>query len=277
MKQQRSGFSVMRRLIVLVRPLAPFMALAVLLGVAGFVCAIFLTILGGWAILEVLGLGAPLALGGLFACAAAFALLRGVLRYGEQACNHFIAFKLLALIRDKVFTALRRLCPAKLEGRDKGDLISVITADIELLEVFYAHTISPATIALVMSAGMSVFIGAYHPLLGLLAAAAYLTVGAALPVLIARLGGNTGAQFRAQAGALSGYVLDSLRGLREVLQYHQGENRLAGLEERTEGLLHTEERMKGRAAWSMALTNTVILTFSLECWPQPRGCILPAR
>lgn len=128
MKQQRSGFSVMRRLIVLVRPLAPFMALAVLLGVAGFVCAIFLTILGGWAILEVLGLGAPLALGGLFACAAAFALLRGVLRYGEQACNHFIAFKLLALIRDKVFTALRRLCPAKLEGRDKGDLISVITA-----------------------------------------------------------------------------------------------------------------------------------------------------
>ena len=263
MKQQRSGFSVMRRLIVLVRPLAPFMALAVLLGVAGFVCAIFLTILGGWAILEVLGLGAPLALGGLFACAAAFALLRGVLRYGEQACNHFIAFKLLALIRDKVFTALRRLCPAKLEGRDKGDLIAVITADIELLEVFYAHTISPAAIALVMSVGMSVFIGAYHPLLGLLAAAAYLTVGAALPVLIARLGGNTGAQFRAQAGALSGYVLDSLRGLREVLQYHQGENRLAGLEERTEGLLHTEERMKGRAAWSMALTNTVILTFSL--------------
>ena len=251
MKQQRSGFSVMRRLIVLVRPLAPFMVLAVLLGVAGFVCAIFLTILGGWAILEVLVLGAPLALDGLFACAAAFALLRGVLRYGEQACNHFIAFKLLALIRDKVFTALRRLCPAKLEGRDKGDLIAVITADIELLEVFYAHTISPATIALVMSVGMSVFIGAYHPLLGLLAAAAYLTVGAALPVLIARLGGNTG------------YVLDSLRGLREVLQYHQGENRLAGLEERTEGLLHTEERMKGRAAWSMALTNTVILTFSL--------------
>ncbi len=105
--------------------------------------------------------------------------------------------------------------------------------------------------------------GEMGELLGLLAAAAYLTVGAALPVLIARLGGNTGAQFRAQAGALSGYVLDSLRGLREVLQYHQGENRLAGLEERTEGLLHTEERMKGRAAWSMALTNTVILTFSL--------------
>lgn len=178
MKQQRSGFSVMRRLIVLVRPLAPFMALAVLLGVAGFVCAIFLTILGGWAILEVLGLGAPLALGGLFACAAAFALLRGVLRYGEQACNHFIAFKLLALIRDKVFTALRRLCPAKLEGRDKGDLIAVITADIELLEVFYAHTISPATIALVMSVGMSVFIGAYHPLLGLLAAAGLYFAGA---------------------------------------------------------------------------------------------------
>ena len=89
----------------------------------------------------------PFTLTALFVCVVVFAIIRGFLRYAEQACNHFIAFKLLALLRDKVFRALRRLCPAKLEGRDKGDLISVITSDIELLEVFYAHTISPAAIA----------------------------------------------------------------------------------------------------------------------------------
>ncbi len=146
------------------------------------------------------------------------AVLRGFLRYGEQACNHFIAFKLLALVRDKVFAALRRLCPAKLEGRDRGDLIALITSDIELLEVFYAHTISPAAIALIMSVIMAVFIGSFHPLLGVVAAIAYVTIGPVLPFLISRSTGDAGRQFRAGAGALSGFVLDSLRGLREILQ-----------------------------------------------------------
>lgn len=143
--QKRSGMQVMAKLIGLVRPLAGFMALAILMGLAGHLCAASITVLGGYAVLGILGLEVPLGLAAVFACAVVFALLRGVLRYAEQACNHFIAFKLLALIRDKVFRALRRLCPAKLEGRDKGDLISVITSDIELLEVFYAHTISPTT------------------------------------------------------------------------------------------------------------------------------------
>lgn len=263
MKQQRSGFSVMRRLIVLVRPLAPFMALAVLLGVAGFVCAIFLTILGGWAILEVLGLGAPLALGGLFACAAAFALLRGVLRYGEQACNHFIAFKLLALLRDKVFRALRRLCPAKLEGRDKGDLISVITSDIELLEVFYAHTISPAAIAFLFTIIMCLFIGSYHWLLGLIALAAYLTVGIIIPLVTSKLSGDDGIKFRTKSGELSGFVLDSLRGLSETLQYGQGRKRLDEMNEKTDELAKDEERMKRTSGRNSAVTNAVVLAFDL--------------
>ena len=263
MKQQRSGFSVMRRLIVLVRPLAPFMALAVLLGVAGFVCAIFLTILGGWAILEVLGLGAPLALGGLFACAAAFALLRGVLRYGEQACNHFIAFKLLALLRDKVFRALRRFCPAKLEGRDKGDLISVITSDIELLEVFYAHTISPAVIAFLFTIVMCLFLGSFHWLLGLIALAAYLTVGIVIPLVTSKLSGDDGMKFRTKSGDLSGFVLDSLRGLSETLQYGQGKKRLYEMNEKTDGLAKDEERMKRTSGRNAAVTNTVVLAFDL--------------
>ena len=138
---------MMARLIGLVRPLAGYMVLAIGMGLIGHLCASFITIFGGWAMLDLLGFETPVPLKAVFVCVLVFALVRGVFRYAEQACNHFIAFKLLALLRDRVFRALRRLCPAKLEGRDKGDLISVITSDIELLEVFYAHTISPAVIA----------------------------------------------------------------------------------------------------------------------------------
>ena len=261
--KHRSKPAIMGRLIDLVRPLLPFLLLAIALGVLGFLCSTFLTIFGGYAILEVLGLGAPLPLAALFACAAVFALVRGFLRYGEQSCNHFIAFKLLALIRDQVFQALRRLCPAKLEGRDKGDLIAVITSDIELLEVFYAHTISPAAIALLMSVVMVLFIGSFHPLLGLLAACAYAVVGVVLPVLISRRSGDAGGRFRSQAGGLSGFVLESLRGLDELLQYRQGERRAEALEARTDALLDTEEGIKRHTAQGTALTNTVILLFDL--------------
>ena len=133
--KRRSGFAVMARLIGLVKPLTGYMILAVLMGFIGHLCAAFITILGGFAVLDVLGYETAIGAKTVFICVLLFALLRAVLRYAEQGCNHYIAFKLLALIRDKVFQALRKLCPAKLEGRDKGDLISVITSDIELLEV----------------------------------------------------------------------------------------------------------------------------------------------
>ena len=171
MKKQ-SGFQVMARLIGLVKPLTGFMLLAVLMGLIGHLCAAFITIFGGYAVLEALQFDTPFTITALFIFVVVFAIVRGFLRYAEQACNHFIAFKLLALLRDKVFRALRRLCPAKLEGRDKGDLISVITSDIELLEVFYAHTISPAAIAFLFTIVMCLFIGSYHWLLGIIALAA---------------------------------------------------------------------------------------------------------
>ena len=259
----RSGLGIMARLIVLVGPLLPFMVLAIALGVAGFLCATAITVLGGWAMLNVMGLDAPMSFILLFHFLALAAVLRGFLRYGEQACNHFIAFKLLALVRDKVFGALRRLCPAKLEGRDRGDLIALITSDIELLEVFYAHTISPAAIALIMSVIMAVFIGSFHPLLGIVAAVAYVTVGLALPFLISRSTGDAGKRFRAGAGALSGFVLDSLRGLREILQYRRGAQRLEELDARTAALSDTERQLKDAAARGTALTNTVLLLFDL--------------
>ena len=139
---QRSRFNIMTRLVGLVKPLTGHMVLAVMMGVLGHLCASFITVFGGYAVLSILRPEQPSNIHVLFASVLIFALIRGFLRYAEQACNHFIAFKLLALIRDKVFGALRRLCPAKLEGKDKGNLISIITSDIELLEVFYAHTIS---------------------------------------------------------------------------------------------------------------------------------------
>ena len=260
---KRSGFAVMARLIGLVRPLAGYMALAVTMGLAGHLCATFLTVLGGFGILGVLGFALPLPLAGLFGIAAVLALLRAVLCYGEQACNHFIAFKLLALLRDKVFRALRRLAPAKLESREKGDLIAVITSDIELLEVFYAHTISPALIALLFSAVMVVFIAGFHPLLGALVLAAYAVVGLAVPLVTSRASGQDGLRLRTASGALAGFVLDSLRGLPEILQYGAGTHRLQQMQARTEALSREEARLKRTAGRSTAATQLILWFFDL--------------
>ncbi len=253
----------MARLIGLVRPLAGYMVLAVVMGLIGHLAAAFITVFGGYAVADLLGMNTPFALGFLFAAVIAFALARGILRYAEQACNHFIAFKLLALIRDRVFRALRRLCPAKLEGRDRGDLISVITSDVELLEVFYAHTISPIVIAVLFSAILCAFIGSFHPLLGAIALAAYLTVGAAIPLITSRRGGSDGLKFRTKSGALAGFMLDSLRGLSEILQYGQGEKRLHAMEAQIDALSEDEARMSRTAAKNQAATSTVILLFDL--------------
>ena len=261
--KRRGGFTVMARLIGLVKPLSGFMILAILMGLAGNLCASFITILGGYAILEVLGIGAGISLWVIFTLAVLFALVRAGLRYAEQSCNHFIAFKLLALIRDKVFRALRKLCPAKLEGRDKGDLISVITSDIELLEVFYAHTISPAAIALLFTVIMCLFIGSFNVLLGLLALAAYLIVGLLIPLVVSGLSGDNGLKYRAGAGELSAFVLDSLRGLSETLQYNQGAKRLGEMNARSDALSADEEKMKRIAGRNSAVTNVVILVFDL--------------
>ena len=253
----------MIRLIGLVKPLAGFMVLAIVMGLIGHLAASFITVFGGYAVADLLEIDTPFSLEVIFVCVCIFALVRGVLRYAEQVCNHFIAFKLLALIRDRVFRALRRLCPAKLEGKDKGDLISVITSDIELLEVFYAHTISPIAIAFLFSLILCLFIGSFHTVLGLIALAAYITVGVIIPILTSRFSGDDGIKFRTKSGELSGFVLDSLRGLPEILQYGQGKKRLYEMNERTDNLSADEKRMKRTAGRSQAVTNTVILLFDL--------------
>ena len=259
--KQRSGYKVMLSLIKLVKPLTLYMILAILMGLIGHLCASFITILGGYAILDVLNFNIGINLSTIFIIILLCALFRGVFRYIEQSCNHYIAFKLLALLRDKVFFSLIKLCPAKLEGRDKGNLIAVITSDIELLEVFYAHTISPIVIALLFSIIMIGFIGSYHWLLGIIAFMAYLFIGLIIPLIISKLNGNDGLKFRTKSGNLSSFVLDSLRGLLEILQYNNSQKRLLDMDEYTDELIVEEEKMKINLGRNTAITNSIILIF----------------
>lgn len=261
--KHRSSAKIMGSLIGLVKPLAPFMILAILMGVAGFLTAILITVFGGFALLEVLGNPAGIALGTVFACVLLFAVARGFLRYAEQACNHYIAFKLLALIRDRVFGALRKLAPAKLEGRDRGNLISIITSDIELLEVFYAHTISPCCIAVIVSLLMLIFIGSFHGALALVALVGYAVVGVLVPFVISRRTRRSGDAFRAEFGDMNAYFMDSLRGLREILQYDMGQERGEQIGIRTQKMSESEEEVKRQGGLSSAVTGFLILFFTL--------------
>ncbi len=261
-KNPRSGLTVCMRLIGLVKSLAGFMVGAVTMGLAGHLCASFITILDGYALLSYMGYNS-LNVAVIFTCMVLFALIRAGLRYAEQGCNHFIAFKLLALIRDKVFGALRKLCPAKLEGKDRGNLISIITSDIELLEVFYAHTISPICIAFLFTIIMCLFIGNFNPVFGVIALCAYLVVGIVIPLVMSRLSGDDGMKFRTMSGELSSFVLESLRGLDEIIQYGQGSNRVRQMNERSDALAADEKRMKNNSGRNTAVTNTVILIFDM--------------
>lgn len=247
--KRRSAIQIMGSLIGLVKPLLHIMLAAIILGTLGYLCAIFLTILAGQVIMHglltgVAGMIIPVdnmwrvftPVKTIITVMIVIAVLRGILHYVEQYCNHFIAFKLLAIIRHKVFAALRKLCPAKLEGRDKGNLISIITTDIELLEVFYAHTISPIAIATLTSIIMVIFIGRYHWLAGVIALVAYLIVGVVIPMWNGKRGSQKGMEFRTNFGELNSFVLDSLRGLDETIQYGQGEKRKEQMSEHSKNL-----------------------------------------
>lgn len=255
---RRSALAVMSRLAGLTRPLLPVMALACALGVLGFLAAIFLTVLGTLALLGLAGESAALAPAVACGLVAICGVVRGPLRYGEQLCNHYLAFRILALVRDRVFAALRRLAPARLEGKDRGDLVALATADIELLEVFYAHTLSPAVIALATSLVMVAFIGWLSPALGALAAVSYALVGIVVPWASSRASGTGGRAVRDGVGALNTYVLDSLQGLAETLQYGRAAERAAGLRERMASLSADEGRLKGRSALFSAGTGALV-------------------
>lgn len=258
-EKTRSTFQVMAGLIGMVKPLLGLMALAVLMGCIGNLAATFLTVFGGYGLLSAAGLydGKPFYM--IAAVLIIFAVFRGILRYAEQSCNHYIAFKLLARIRHKVFASLRKLAPAKLDGSGKGNLISIITSDIELLEVFYAHTISPAAIAVITSVFMTIFIGLQHPGAGALALVSYAAVGVVIPLLNGKKGKDSGQKYRDSFGELNTAVLDNLYGLEELLQYGQTKKRMEKMAEQTEELEKTSKGLKKDENVQRISTDTVIL------------------
>ena len=268
----RNGLKVMYKLIGLVLPLVHVMIAAITMGVIGFLTAIFIIVLGGVGLLNILGFATALSLKQVIIGIVICAVLRGILRYAEQGSNHYIAFKLLALIRHKVFVKLRKLAPAKLEGKDKGNLISIITTDTELLEVFYAHTISPIIIAFITSVIMTIFIGRYNIFLGVIAIVAYFIVGVIIPVWSSNQGDETGQQYRDEMGDLNSYFLSSVRGINDIIQYGVGKERLDEINRRTDELETKQKLLLKQEGSNRAVTDTAILLCSMAMLFA--GCIL---
>ena len=269
--RNKKNLRTIKDLASLVKPLMPIMILAITLGVLGFLCAVFLTVRA--AMILAGGSAAADSVSGnitaiSFSRAAAISLvimavLRGLLHYAEQYCNHFIAFKLLALIRHKVFSALRRLSPAKLEGRDKGNIIAILTSDIELLEVFYAHTISPVFIAIIMTIIMVIFEWRIYPIAGVIALIAYIVVGVVIPVINGKRGSDEGREYRENFGELNSYVLESLRGLDETIQYGSGEIRQKAIIDKSTKLTTISKKLSEYQGDQTAVTD---ITIQISSW-----------
>ena len=261
---RRNGLKIMWKLLGLVKPMSHIMLFCILMGTLGFGCAILITVLSANLLLTAADMPVwawPFAAS--VAVIAVSAILRAVLRYGEQTCGHYIAFKLLAILRDKVFGALRRLAPAKLEGRGRGSLISLITGDIELLEVFYAHTIAPICIAVLVSVGMTVLIGCFHFVLGIVAGISYFIVGCVIPLASSRMGRKHGMAARTELGTLNNYFLESLRGIRETLQYGCLEKRAEEITKKTDELNRIQGGIKKHEGAAASWSGLAVLTLTL--------------
>ena len=242
MNNRQSGFKIMTRLIKVLKPLTPIMMITISFGVLGFLAAIAITTFGMIATATALNIDMGVSIKTCIAVIIACGILRGVLRYIEQYSGHFIAFTILAILRDKVFKALRKLSPAKLESKEKGNLISVITSDIELLEVFYAHTIAPIAIAIITSIIMSVILFNINPIYGVVSALFYIIVGYLIPVISSKFGKDAGVEYRAEFAKTNSHLLESLKGIKEILLFNEGKNRLDQINKNSDVL---DEKMAG--------------------------------
>lgn len=260
-----NGFSVMKKLLKLVSPFALIMCITIIMGVVGFLAAIGITVVGAVGVLNILGLTKMsffMSMKNIYMILIIFAVMRGILRYAEQASGHYIAFKLLAFIRDKVFRALRKLAPSKLDKRDNGQLIALITSDIELLEVFYAHTIAPIVIAIITSLIMLGIIGHYSLTMACIALVAYLTLGFIIPYFTAKSSREHGREYREHVGDLNQYFLESLRGMREIILFDQGKVRHDQIQAKSIIADKSTEKIKAHEGLTKAITETALLSFS---------------
>ncbi len=264
MKLRRSGAAIMASLILLLGSLAYIMVLAVLNGSIGFLCAMGVTVFGAVGIAKALGETIALSYGMIVTFAIICGVLRGLLRYLEQYSNHYIAFRLLAVLRDKIFGALRTLCPAKLEGKQKGSIIAMITSDIETLEVFYAHTISPICIAVLVSSVVCCFVGVVSDWrLALVALAGYVTVGIIVPMISSGKLKESGVRYRGEFAAFNAYFLDSIKGIKDIVFHNAGETREAEVNRRSRLLLSETKKMKHDTTKAAAATELCVSVFIL--------------
>ena len=264
---RRSGAKIMASLIALLGSLSYIMVLAVINGSVGFVCAMGVTVFGAVGVAKVLGEAIALSYGWIIGLTIGCGVLRGLLRYFEQYSNHYIAFRLLAVLRDKIFGALRMLCPAKLESKQKGSIIAMITSDIETLEVFYAHTISPICIAVLVSAAVFLFVGFVSSwYLALVALVGFLTIGIVVPLISSGKLKESGVKYRAEFASFSAYFLDSIKGIKDIVLNNAGEEREKEVNKRSDGLLAETKKMKHnitRAGSAIELTVSVFVLITL--------------
>lgn len=258
MKRQ-SGFKIMKRLITELKPLAPIMLITITLGVLGFLAAIAIGTFGAVALGTVLSEITWISFKGAIIVMIISAVLRGLLRYGEQLSGHYIAFKILYILRDKIFAKLRTLAPAKLEGKERGNLISLITSDIELLEVFYAHTVAPISIAVITNTIIACVLFSIDSLFGILAVVFYLIVGLIIPYTTSSMGKEAGVKYRDLFGECNNYILDSLRGLKEVLLFNDGAKRLNEINRKSEKINENLDEIKKHEGIIRALTDITIM------------------
>lgn len=264
---RRSGAKIMASLILLLGSLSYVMILAVINGSVGFVCAMGVTVFGAVGVAKALGEAIALSYGWIIGLTIGCGVLRGLLRYFEQYSNHYIAFRLLAVLRDKIFGALRVLCPAKLESKQKGSIIAMITSDIETLEVFYAHTISPICIAVLVSTAVFLFVGFVSSwYLALVALVGFLTIGIVVPLISSGKLKESGVKYRAEFALFSAYFLDSIKGIKDVVLNNAGEEREKEVNKRSDVLLAETKKMKRnitRAGSAIELTVSVFVLITL--------------
>jgi len=261
-KLRRSGANIMASLILLLGSLAYIMILAVINGSIGFICAMGVTVFGAVGVAKALGEAIAISYGLIIGLAVGCGVLRGILRYFEQYSNHFIAFKLLAVLRDKIFGALRTLCPAKLESKQKGSIIAMITSDIETLEVFYAHTISPIAIAVLVSTAVFLFVGFVSSwYLALAAVVAYLVIGIVVPMISSSRLKESGVKYRAEFASFNAYFLDSIKGIKDIVLNNAGAEREKEVNKRSELLLKETKKMKHNSTRAAAATELTVSLF----------------
>lgn len=259
-----SGGRIMASLIALLGSLAYAMVFAVINGSLGFVCSMGVTVFGAVGVAKALGEQIALSYGVIIGMAVGLGVLRGGLRFVEQYCNHYIAFRLLAVLRDKIFAALRRLCPAKLESKQKGSIIAMLTSDIETLEVFYAHTVSPICIALTVSAAVMIFVGLVSSWwLSLVAAIGYIAVGIVAPLISSSAMKEAGEKYRACFSAFNAYFLDSIKGIKDIVLNNAGETRKRGVSERSDALSGYTRELKYKIANATAATEFTVSFMTL--------------